>query len=380
MKTIFYVGYYDKLKGNNRIRNYSLAAAKKMDFVAKTVRDLGFHVKIVSPAYITLKDCDRIPETTQEIDDKITLALTPSSGAKNKVQRIIRVLQSKVWLFSYLIKNTTKESHVIVYHNYEIANSVLLAQKIKHFKLLLEIEEQYNMVWNLKESQRRAENRLLKQGKRGSLVVSEVLAERLGVEDPIVSYGNYNVFTGEIPTNKGKETITLVYTGSIDKVKNSAYMALEVMPLLPERYILKLSGPIAKGEEKLFRNKVDEINRKCGRTVCEYLEVLGDQEYSGLLCSADIALNLQQEGEFGQFLFPSKIMTYLAYNLPVVTTMGDSIVKSQVAELLTFADGFDEASIAKAITSVNLDSDVDRREHLKHLSKVFERKLAAALK
>ena len=302
------------------------------------------------------------------------MTLTPSLGAKNKFQRAMRVLQSRLWLLIYLIRNTHKDSVVLIYHSYEIAFPVLLARRIKRFKIILEIEEKYSMVWKLKRYQQFIESKLLKYGNKNSLVVSEVLADILRIKNPIISYGSYDIFRGEINRDKEKEKITLIYTGTIDKVRNSAYMSLEVMLYLLKKYELILSGSIAKGEEETFKEKIKEINNICGREACSYVGVLNEQDYQNLVLNADMALNLQQSGDFGQFLFPSKIITYLSYNLPVVSTKGDSIVYSEIANIITFANEFNALSISEAIKSINIYDNIDRRRYLLELDTKFETK------
>ena len=199
MDKVLYVGYYDILRNGRQVRNYSLAAAKKMNFVFESVAELGYHVDVVSPSFIKTRDNVKVKQTREKLEPNVDLVLTPSWGAKNKISRIARVLYSNFWLFSYLLKNTQKNTPVLVYHNYALALPVLVAQKIKKFHLILEIEEQYSMVWKLTPYQKWKENVLLKKGKKDTLVVSELLAEKLGVENPIVSYGSYSAFKGTIP-------------------------------------------------------------------------------------------------------------------------------------------------------------------------------------
>lgn len=206
---------------------------------------------------------------------------------------------------------------------------------------------------------------------KGSLVVSELLAQKLGIENPLVSYGNYTPYEGDFLAKPDSGRIQLIYSGSIDKVKNSAYMAVDVMPLLPDNYELKLSGPIAPGEEEIFRRALEDANQRCGRTACEYMGLLDEAQYSNLLLNSHIALNLQQEGTFGEYLFPSKILTYLAYNLPVVTTPGGSIVQSTVAKMLHFSRDFSLPEISNAIQGVDLRRNISYPEQLKKMEEDF---------
>lgn len=128
------------------------------------------------------------------------------------------------------------------------------------------------------------------------MVVSELLAEKLGVENPIVSYGSYSAFKGTIPERTaGDGKIKLVYTGSIDKVKGSAFTAIEAMKYLPDNYELKISGPVAAKDKNDFDELVKQTNKGCGRNAVEYLGLLDEQQYEKLLLSANIALNPQKK-------------------------------------------------------------------------------------
>lgn len=375
MKPIYYVGYYDKLRNGKAIRSYSLAAAKKMDYLVSVFRRLHRESVILSASFIKEKTGGFFKATNESIAEGITLSLPSSWGANNKLLRILRILWSQWSLFFRLLKHCGKKDTVVVYHNYGYAIPVLLAYAIKRFHLVLEIEEQYQMVWNLTHYQKWKENLLLQHGKKNALVVSEVLAERLGIPEPIVSYGNYNAYQGQIPEKNYSENIVLVYTGSIDPVKNSAMAAVEMMRHLPEQYVLKLSGPIAKGYATVFRSALDAVNNQVGRQACIYLGVLGDEAYQQLLLSAHIALNLQQAGDFGSFLFPSKILSYMSYGLPVVSTRGESIVQSAMADLISFTEDFTPKSAAEAVRSCKLCSGREILEQLEQLNELFAEKL-----
>ena len=380
MKKVLYVGYYDILRDGKQIRNYSLAAAKKMGFVFDSIAELGYHVDIISPSFIKTRDSIKTNQTREELKPDIDLVLTPSWGAKNKLSRIARVLRSEIWLFTYLLKNAGKNEPVLVYHNYALSLPVLAAQKIKKFHLILEIEEQYSMVWQLTPYQKWKEDLLLKKGKKDTLVVSELLADKLGIENPIVSYGSYSAYKGIIPErsyDNGK--IVLIYTGSIDKVKGSAFTAIEAMKYLPENYELKISGPISEKDRKDFNDAVTKINSESNRKAVEYMGLLDEHEYEQLLLSANIALNPQKEGGFGQYLFPSKILTYMSYGLPVVSTKGESITRSEVADLITFADDYSGESVAKAIRNVEIKEPSVYIKKLDWLKKQFSEKIEKIL-
>lgn len=373
-KEIKYIGFYDTLYDGKQYRSYSLAAAKKMDFICQKLNDSGFKVRIISPAYISLKGKKKYPSVSTELRENCFLELPPSREASNKFYRVIRVLRSKFWLFNYLIRNTKKDEQVLVYHNYNLALPVILAQKIKKFKIVLEIEEVYSKVWKLTRFQTLKEKMLLSYAHERSLVVSEVLAEYLKIKDPIVSYGPYIVKPKKHSENKNSN-IKLIFSGYIDKDRGAGFLAVESMKYLPSNYQLFISGTVSAKDSEDFFKLLRETNEYLKREACIFLSLLDNKAYEELLLSADIALNPQKNGSFAKYVFPSKILTYMEYGLPIVSTRGESIVKSKIADVITFADGYDAKSIADAIIKI---SPIEKINYfcLEELSKRFQDELS----
>lgn len=353
---IVYVGAYDKLRNGKQEREYSLAAAKKMDYLCHILTGLGNSVEIVSPAYCNKSGKNKYGQIKEQIEENVVLTLTPTWEANNKISRATRAIYARIWLFTYLLKNCGKKDRVIAYHQYYSAIPVLLARFFKQFHLILEIEEQYSMVWKLTKFQKWRENLFLNAKNKKCVVVSELLKERLNIKDAIISYGSYSYYKGDVRPKGLNEDKLLVYTGSIDKVKGSAFTAIETMKYLPSNYKLEISGPVTERDKKEFESLIYSVNKQYGRNKVVYRGVLNDDQYQELLLNADIALNPQSDGEFGNYLFPSKILTYLSYGLPVVSTKGASIVVSKLANVITFADDFTPASVAKAIKNIKFYS------------------------
>lgn len=239
----------------------------------------------------------------------------------------------------------------------------------------MEVEEVYSMVWKQSSFNKWKEKSLLKLATDRSLVVSETLADILNIKDPIVSYGNYNPYKGEIPQKGVSDTIKLLYSGSIDKARYGGHLSVMAMRYLPSNYILNISGPINDHDKEEFLRLIKDTNKELGRNAINYLGILNDIDYNSILLTSDIALNPQKDGDFGSFVFPSKILSYLAYNLPVVTTKGKSIINSSLNEILYFCDGYNPEDIAKAILKVDFEKGIDSRGKLENLSLIFKEKL-----
>ena len=371
---IKYVGFYDVLREGKQYRVYSLAAAKKMDYICHELSTLGHKVRIVSPSYVTAKGNKKIERESHLISDTCCLELPPSCEANNKISRVIRVFQSRVWLFTYLLKNIKRNEKVLVYHNYNLALPVILAQKIKGFDVVLEVEEIYSKVWKLSCVQRWKEKILLKYADENCLVVSEVLAEELKLKKPAVSYGSYMICDKpHRSVNDG--TIKLILTGSVDKERGNGFLAVEAMKYLPSQYKLFISGSVVSKDREEFLELIKKTNADLGRDACVYLGLLDEEKYEQLLLSADIALNPQKEGEFGKYVFPSKILTYLGHGLPVVSTRGKSIEKSSLSDVIVFSDGYDGESIAKAVENVTIKKADYYYSPLENLQIEFANKL-----
>lgn len=375
-KEIKYVGYYDVLRSGKKYRSYSLAGAKKMDYICSELNQLDYTVRIISPSHVEVMGDKKIAAQSEKIGTNCFLELPPSCEAVNKLQRIQRVLKAKVWLLGYLLKNTKRGESVLVYHNYNLAIPVILAQKIRGFQIVLEVEDIYGKVWNLSKLQQWKEKCLLRYVNNDSLVVSDTLAKELEIQNPVISYGSYMICENHsIKVNDG--TVKLILTGSVDRERGNGFIAVDAMRYLPENYRLYISGPVAPKDQKAFFDLIRSVNSERHYEACTYLGLLDDDDYKKLLLSADIALNPQKDGEFSRFIFPSKILTYLGYGLPVVSTRGESIVESKLAKIITFADGFDGKSVADAVLNmVPRDRNI-YQSYLLNLQRNFQERLKA---
>lgn len=60
--------------------------------------------------------------------------------------KIMRIIWSWTWLFFYLVFNVKRGEKIIAYHSLMIDFPLYCAKRIKGFKLILEIEEEYCVV------------------------------------------------------------------------------------------------------------------------------------------------------------------------------------------------------------------------------------------
>ena len=136
---------------------------------------------------------------------------------------------------------------------------------------------------------------------------------------------------------------------------------------------------MSKDAEEQFYTSLKNVNLECGREACVYMGMLSNTEYEKLLLTADIALNPQREGVLGDFVFPSKILTYMGYGLPVVSTKGGSIVESELANCIVFAENSTAESVAETIRRVVNNPLTDYRDVLNKLEIEFQKNLRRSI-
>ena len=373
---VYYIGFYDTMTDGKFSRTVSPAAVRKMDYVIDKIANLGEDVTILSTACASSK----VPglKNKASIQDHVQVRYFPFGNFSKKFMRSAAERLMPIWLFMYCLFHIKKQDKVVYYHSPVTDQAVRRSQKIKKYDLISEIEEIYSLVWSRNKRDVKSEKALLRDCTKKAIVVSESLKNYLKHPTAIVSYGSYaTCMKPKIKHDDG--TIRLVYSGAFDKVKGGAFAALEIMPLLPTNYKLTLSGKCPPALLPELNEKIAALNAVRGEGNVRFAGLLPEDEFETLLLSSDIALNLQNEGAFSGFLFPSKLLTYLCYDLPIVTTPGESIVASSLADILCITDNYDPQTVAQAILSVNLDRDEDYRQRLLQMDAQFEDDLKALL-
>jgi hypothetical protein len=103
---------------------------------------------------------------------------------------------------------------------------------------------------------------------------------------------------------------------------------------------------------------------------------LTGQAYSDFLADCDIALNLQtRDNHSMDMAFPSKVVSYLAHGLHVISTRLNTLATSDVAAFIDFTDTDDPAAIAKQIIAVDLREASDPRPLLDQLDQNVHQEL-----
>ena len=366
-KTIKYIGFYDTaVSQTNRVCN--LAATNKMNYIANTLVEAGYEVQFISPSW--MGDQTKVSfemQKTVNIGKHKYVTYCPSWKTRSKFMRNTKILSALIWLFIYLLLTTKKNEKVIAYHVQWISLPVRMAKSIRKFDLVLEVEEVYSDVMVFNDRFVKWEKALLNQAD-AFLYSTDLLKDKLVFEKPfVVIYGEYKTHPKlSTPPNDGK--IHLLYAGIIDEHKKGAFNALEASKFLSEKYVLHIIG---FGQIEKLKNLIEEVN-KTNKCRVQYDGLKSGDEYVQYCQSCHIGLSTQtMNGEYLESSFPSKILSYLALGLRVVSCEIKCVTESKISNLITYYKEDEPKGIAESIKTINIDTNYDGSKVIEELHKEF---------
>lgn len=372
-KKIKYLAHYDQFKATRK-RNVNMAAVNKMEYIFKTLSRLNVETTIISAA--TTLGKDSADGFEGEIYENVTLKLLPVMKKHNKIQKIFSKLIFWLKLISRLIKEIHKGDTLVVYHSLSLMRTVSFLKKIKKFNLILEIEEVYGDMWqNPKITEKELKFFKLADG---YIFCSELLEEKINVNHKpfALIYGTYDA-EEKISDRFDDGKIHCVYAGSINPRKGGALAAVELASKLPSNYVIHL---LCVGINRNIMNMIQASNQKdCAKIV--YEGIFKGKEYAAFLQKCHIGLSTQNsKGIFNNTSFPSKILSYFANNLRVVTAKIEVLQNCKLNDLLFYYDNDDPESIAKTIMSINFNDNYNSIDLINELNNEFEKNITNLFK
>ena len=365
MKKIFYLGYYNLPDSGT---NFVLAAVNKMNYICEALENNGYNTEIVSASGAVEKKFCKSKKV--KLTDKTTLKLFSSLPRLNRIVSVIDRVILKTKLFLYMIKNTNKHSTVMAYHSLGYMSLVKRLKKLKGFKLIIEAEEIYgDVIGNEKTSQKEYEFFKIADG---FIFPTELLSEKVNTEKKpeVIIYGTYHI-EKELPKLFSDGKIHCVYAGTFDPRKGGAIASAESAMFLDENYHVHILGFGNEKEKAEMLNTIDNISKKSKADIT-YDGLLSGEEYIKFIQSCDIGLSTQNpNGKYNDTSFPSKILSYMANGLRVVSIRIPAIEKSAVGKFMYYYDEQTPENIAKAIKSIDFSEEYDSRKAIGMLDKAF---------
>lgn len=350
----------------------------KIDYVTSSLKEIGRKVTIVSVAPSVKGKFNGYEKT---VDDKESHIYFKSNHTNNALIDKFNFILQNLRILAFLIKNAIRSDTVIVYHSLYNRFWLKLYNKFFAHNLILQIEDVFSALSEKNRKFANTEWRLFRSMKK-CICVNDILREDLfDVGRTMLSYGSYN--TPPIFEKENYEKCRLVYAGVIEQERKAAFLAVEAMKYLSDKYELHILGFGNDNDISALSDVIENINSS---KKCECVQFHGrmqGEEYFKFLQSCDIALSTHAYDETSMlsadYTFPSKIIVYLSNNLKVVAQRLKVLEKSEVAQFLSFYDRPEPELIADAIESTNVSDDFNSIGLIVQLDKHFKEELSKML-
>ena len=372
---IYYLGYYDCPENAGEHRHYPPAAVSKMSYIAEVMQKLGYDVEIVSMSQTTLKHM--FPGKTMKLQSGVMLRLFRTFGTGSILRRIVNRLGMNFQLLYFLLM-IPKNATVVVYHSLGYATLIHFIKRMKKLKLLIEVEEIYADV--IGDEEARAKELSLFTLADGYIFPTQLLDEAVNVNNKpsVVIHGTYQAEALR-KVSFDDDKIHVVYAGTLDPRKGSLTV-VETAEYLPENYHVHILGHGSDEEKRQLQEKILGQHTENAATVT-YDGLLGGDDYVRFMQKCQLGLSPQApDAPFNGTSFPSKILSYLANGLRVVSVRIPAIERSAVGDLISYYEVQKPEEIAKAIMDVDVSASYDSRARLRELNKEFADNLEQLIK
>ena len=365
-----YFSYYDI--NDKEGRGYCLAATNKMNYICKAIVSQGKTVEIISASIASSKGNFKGGST--KIDQGVTLKKFNAYRWGNAFQKFWVTIYGFFAVFLYFLFHVKKAEKVIVYHSLGYLNAVSWAKFFKRFYLILEVEEIYGDVSGNKKDKKR-ELAFFKKAD-AYIFPAERLNETINSRGKphVIIYGTYNV-EEEIGEKCNDGKIHCVYAGTFDPRKGGAWAAVKAGEFLNENYHVHIIGFGSENDKDSLINAINNISKK---TKCHitYDGLLAGEEYIRFIQGCHIGLSTQNpEAGFNDTSFPSKVLSYLANGLRVVSIKIPVVVESKIGDILYYYTQQTPEAIALAIKGINIDTEYNSRARIYALDQQFKEEI-----
>jgi len=370
---MFYISYYTT---PDDARKSSPAANAKTLSVAKSLASNGIDVEILSTCTVASKG-KFIKGRRFKVDDGIVCRQFSLFNTGFGPFRRLQYILANMRLFLVLLFKAKKGENVLFYHAIERIQPILLAKKLKKFRLVLEVEEIYND--SLSITAKNAADELKCFACADSYIFpTALLNEKINPTGKpfAVIHGTYEV--EPVVATPDNDHIHIAYAGTLSPLKGCAE-AIDAAEFLNEKYHLHILGYGTPDQIEETKSHIEKIKEK---TTCKitFEGLLSGKEYIAFLQGCHIGLSPQNpDAKFTDTSFPSKILSYMSNGLQVVSIEIPAIKTSDVGEYIHYFNEQTPQNIAQAIKSVDLKNVVDTREIISTLNKKFKEKIKEIL-
>lgn len=375
MAELKYVGYYDTRMNAGEERGYALSAATKMEYICEVLNEAGCSVLVISPSQS--RAGKGFPGKTYQYATQTRVKLFRTFGGRGKTSGVLRLLWSQLALLGYLLTHTRRGERVLAYHSLYIQFPLLVAKWLRGITLILEVEELYQDVVRVPKIVRWCEHAVIRSAD-AYVFASELLNDQLNAsgKPQLVLYGSYR--TPSVPAGEFEDGLVhVVYAGTLDRRKGNLSF-LGAAAHLGSEYHLHVLGFGTDSEVEFAKARIAALQEV---SLCRvtYDGVLKGAQFSEFLKKCQVGLATQDPlGRFNATSFPSKVVTYLAHGLRVVTVRIPALERSRLAPDLVLCDSVSGVDVAKAIVQAGA-ARVGESGIIERLDVEFRRRLPRLL-
>ena len=355
MKRIKYISYYDTLDSTVK-RNYVLAASNKMDYIISVINKCGVAVDVISFSGC-LSDKLFFDNGGVKYKGVNTVKHFSSFGPTScdfvrLLSRYWQIIQFVIWfLFS-----VSRNEKIMVYHSLGYCKILTMLKRIKGCVFIGEVEEIYQDVTSTGRSLKKAEYDFIACCDM-YIFPTKLLNEKLNNNQKpyIIIHGIYDV-ESKRDVIRDDSTIHVVYAGTFDPNKGGLEAA-SAATYLPDNYHVHICG---FGTELDTAQMLDVIKKtsNISKAKLSYEGLLKGEEFIQFIQKCHIGLSTQNPfAAFNSTSFPSKVLTYLANGLSVVSIRIPAIENSAVGDYLSYYDEQSPMEIANAIIRASKSID-----------------------
>lgn len=382
MKKVYYIGYYSD-KNLNKNRKAAPSADTKINYIIESLNNIGYDVEVIS--FCEENSRNRIIKKYDEYDINEKSYKIHFFKTYTSKYRIIRVIgRYFTWLSQkkYIQKNClNEECKIIIYHSLGLLKLLKFFNR-KNKEYILEMEEIYADVIN-NNMIRQKEINLAKKAS-SYIFPTNLLDEKINTEKKpsVIIHGTYKTekMTNKKIFNEEKKEIHCVYAGTFDARKGGCTAAVAVAEYLPPNYHIHILGFGSEEEVEKIKKIIKQTEKKSKAKVT-FEGVLQGEEYMNFIQNCQIGLSTQNpDAQFNATSFPSKILSYMANGLRVVSARIPVVEQSAIGKMIYYYNEQKPQMIAKTIMNIDMNDKYDSRSIIKELSKKFEREIEEMLR